>query len=98
MLFDERLTDAAADLVERAGDSAPMLVGLMLAEEVSDAIAQLQRFFRPGAPVVGIDELGAELADVVVIAALLARLVGADLEASVDERLNVRARCQGEGA
>lgn len=89
-LADDRLDAAAADLQHRNGDAAPMLLGLMLAEEVADAVQQLHRFFDPHTPAAALNDLGAELADVVITVSVLARLVGIDLGEQINHQLELK--------
>lgn len=72
MLDDSRLDDIATAARQRDGDSVTTLIGLMLADEVGEAAQQLRRLLgharQPARP----DDVAAELADVVITAAVLA--------------------------
>lgn len=92
MLDDLRLDAIAVATRQRDGDAAVALTGLMLAEEVGEAIQQLRRLLsyarQPARP----DEVGAELADVVIAAAVVARLVGVDVSQHIDQKLGEGVR------
>ena len=92
MLTDARLDAIAAAARQRDGDRAALLIGLMLAEETGEAVQQLRRLLGHARQSAEPDEVGAELADVVITAAVLARLIGVDLSQHVNEKLDEGVR------
>lgn len=90
MLRDPRL-DAIADAHrERTGAEAVLLAALLLAEESGEAVQQTRRFMGRARSAATAADVGAELADVVVSAAVLARLLDVDLGQAVDEQAEPR--------
>jgi len=87
MMDDERLDAIAQAIRRRDGDCAATLVGLMLAEEVGEAIQQLRRVLGHARQPAGPEDVGAELADVVISAAVLARLLDVDLSPHIEQKL-----------
>jgi len=87
VIDDERLDQIATALRHREGEKAELVTSLMLAEEAGEAVQQLRRHLgharRPATP----SDVGAELADVVIVAAVLARLLDVDLAEHVDAKL-----------
>lgn len=92
MLDDPRLDAIAQAHAERTGSEAVLLAALLLAEETGEAVQQTRRLLgRARQPATAAD-VAAELADVVISAALLARLLDVDLGAAVDAKLGLGVR------
>ncbi len=64
----------------------------MLAEEVGEAIQQLRRVLGHARQPAGPEGMGAELADAVISAAVLARLLDEDLSSRIEQKLAEGAR------
>lgn len=95
MIDDPRLDAialAALAARQREGDAAATLTGLMLAEEVGEAIQLLRRLLGNARQPARSDKVGAELADVVITAVVLARLVDVDLSNHIDQKLEEGVR------
>lgn len=92
MLRDPRL-DAIADAHRaRTGDEAVLLATLLLAEETGEVVQQTRRFMGRARRTATAADVGAELADVLISAAILARLLDVDLEEGVDAKLSLGIR------
>lgn len=87
MLTDTRLDEIALAASERGREHAPLLTGLMLAEETGEAIQKLRRYLGHARQRAAPDDVAAELADVVITAAVLARLLRTDLAQHVADKL-----------
>lgn len=87
MINDPRLDEIAQSLRHREGDDALLVTGLMLAEEAGEAVQQLRRHLGRARQSATPSEVGAELADVIIVAAVLARLLDVSLADHVDAKL-----------
>jgi NTP pyrophosphatase (non-canonical NTP hydrolase) len=92
MLTDARLDEIAAAVWQRDGDQAPLLIGLMLAEETGESVQQLRRLLGHARQTAEPADVGAELADIVITAAVLARLIGVDLSHHIAAKLDEGVR------
>ncbi|MHB8961262.1 MAG: MazG nucleotide pyrophosphohydrolase domain-containing protein [Candidatus Limnocylindrales bacterium] len=85
--------DAIADAHhERTGDQAVLLAALLLAEEAGEAVQQTRRFMGRARSTATAADVAAELADVLISAAILARLLDVDLEEAMDSKLSLGIR------
>lgn len=92
MLPDMRI-DAITDAhKQRNGDEAVLLAALLLAEEAGEAVQQTRRFMGRARRAASATDVAAELADVVISAAILARLLDVDLPEAVDAKLSLGIR------
>ena len=92
MFSDARLQAIADAHGARTGDEAVLLAALLLAEETGEAVQQTRRFAGRAPSTATAADVVAELADVVISAAILARLLDVDLGEAVDAKLNLGIR------
>jgi NTP pyrophosphatase (non-canonical NTP hydrolase) len=89
---DQRLIEIVDALRAREGGSSVIVSALMLAEETGEAVQAVRRNLgharRSASPV----EVCQELADVVISAAIIARLMGVDLAGAIDAKLGLGVR------
>jgi NTP pyrophosphatase (non-canonical NTP hydrolase) len=88
VINDRRIETIAQATRARAGSSAVLETALMLAEESGEAIQQLRRHLGLARRSATVDEVGAELADVAIVACVLSRLLGIDLDQAVSTKLD----------
>jgi NTP pyrophosphatase (non-canonical NTP hydrolase) len=69
-----------------------LLAALLLAEETGEAVQQVRRFMGRARKQATALDVAAELADVVISAAILARLLDVDLNRSIDDKLAMGIR------
>lgn len=74
------------------GDEAVLVAALLLAEEAGETVQQTRRFMGQGGRSATAEEVGADLSDVVISAAILARLLGVDLSEAVGAKLRLGIR------
>ncbi len=89
---DQRLDNIVRAHRQRTGEQSVLVCGLLLAEETGEAIQQLRRFAGHARSTVTIDDVVAELADVVISASILARLLDVDLDGAVSRKLDLGVR------
>lgn len=89
MFDDDRLHHIAAELRHRHGDDGLITNALCMAEEMGEAIQQIRRYLGLARSTATLDQVGEEMADVVISTAVTARLMGVDLAAQVDAKLDV---------
>lgn len=94
MLTDDPRLDAIADAhQQRTGPAHDVLLAaLLLAEEAGEAVQQVRRLLGHARKQATASDVAAELADVVISAAVLARLLDVDLERAVDAKLALGVR------
>lgn len=92
VIEDPRIDEIARATRRREGDAAAVLTGLMLAEEAGEAVQQLRRHLGHARTAATGDDVGAELADVVITAAVLAQLLDIDLSRAIEAKLREGAR------
>jgi NTP pyrophosphatase (non-canonical NTP hydrolase) len=92
-MFGDARLDAIADAHRaRTGDEAVLLAALLLAEETGEAVQQTRRFMGRARSTATAADVGAELADVVISAAILARHLDVDLGQAVEAKLSLGIR------
>jgi NTP pyrophosphatase (non-canonical NTP hydrolase) len=90
--LDPRIAAIADAHEQRTGASSAMIAGLLVAEEAGEAVQQLRRHLGHARRGATADDVGAELADIVISAALLAKLLGTDLAMHVNAKLAIGVR------
>jgi NTP pyrophosphatase (non-canonical NTP hydrolase) len=94
MLTDDPRLRAIVDAHRRrTGDADVVLLSaLLLAEEAGEAVQQVRRLMGHARQQATTLDVAAELADVVISAAILARLLDVDLDRAIDEKLAIGVR------
>ncbi len=88
MLDDQRIAKIAENVRARNGDLAPVLNALCMAEEMGEAVQQIRRHEGHARRPATCDEVGEEMADVIISTAVTAQLMGIDLGAHVRAKLD----------
>jgi len=89
---DQRLDDIVRAHRDRTGEQSVLVGALLLAEETGEAVQQLRRFAGHARSTATPDDVVAELADVVISAVILARLLDVDLDEAVSRKLELGVR------
>jgi NTP pyrophosphatase (non-canonical NTP hydrolase) len=84
---DPRIIALADGLRERDGDDALTDTALRLAVSSGESVKSLRRAMSEGLGYGAPDDLGGELAEVVIAAAILARQLGVDLDKKIEAKL-----------
>jgi len=84
---DPRIIGLADGLLERDRDDALTDTGLRLAESSGESLKCLRRPMSQGLGIRPPDDVGGQLAEVVISAAILARQLGIDLEQQIEAKL-----------
>lgn len=84
---DPRIVALADGLRERDGDDALTDTALRLVESSGESVKRLRRAMSQGLGVGTTDDLGDQLAEVVIAAAIFARQLGVDLDKQVEAKL-----------
>jgi NTP pyrophosphatase (non-canonical NTP hydrolase) len=84
---DPRIIALADGLRERDGEDALTDTALRLAESSGESVKGLRRAMSQGLGYGAPDDLGGDLAEVVIAAAILARQLGVDLDKQVEAKL-----------
>jgi len=84
---DPRIIALADGLRERDGEDALTDTALRLAESSGESVKGLRRAMNEGLGYGAPDDLGGDLAEVVIAAAILARQLGVDLDKQVEAKL-----------
>ena len=84
---DPRIIALADGLRERDGEDSLTDTALRLVESSGDSVKSLRRAMSQGLGYSAPDDVGEQLADVVITAAILARQLGVDLEKQIESKL-----------
>jgi NTP pyrophosphatase (non-canonical NTP hydrolase) len=84
---DPRIIALADGLRERDGDDSLTDTALRLVESSGDSVKSLRRAMSQGWGYSAPDDVGEQLADVVITAAILARQLGVDLDKQIESKL-----------
>jgi NTP pyrophosphatase (non-canonical NTP hydrolase) len=87
MIDDSRLDDIARAVLLRENQDAMLVTGLMLAEEAGEAVQRLRRYLGRARRSATAADAGAELADIAIATAVLARLLNVDLAGHIEAKL-----------
>jgi NTP pyrophosphatase (non-canonical NTP hydrolase) len=88
MFEDERFAAITANHQRREGDNSVITNALCMAEEMGEAIQQIRRYLGHARRGTTLDQVGEEMADIIISTAVTARLMGIDLSAHVHAKLD----------
>lgn len=88
MFDDERLHQITENHQKREGSDSVITNALCMAEEVGEAIQQIRRYLGHARRSATLEQVGEEMADVVISTAVTANLMGVDLAAHIDAKLD----------
>ncbi|TDE12646.1 MazG-like family protein [Jiangella asiatica] len=97
MFEDDRFHEIVAH--HRASHSGATVLAnaLCMAEEMGEAIQQIRRHLGLARSAATLEQVGEEMADVVISTAVTARLMGLDLAAHIDAKLDVAVERTRQG-